>query len=406
MKNAVLVAPFFQPNTLRYLRALCDLPGVRPALITSDSVDRLPADLRQKVAAVARVRDSLDGRQMTEACRTLKARLGPLDALLGPLEQLQVPLAEARDACDIPGMRSQAARNFRDKAQMKDVLREAGVPCARHRLIESDADLWGFVSTVGYPIIVKPIDGLGSKGTHRIRTEDELRQALKALRPSLERPLQAEEFVTGAENTFETVTIGGKSVWHSGTHYLPGPLEVIENPWIQYCVLLPREESAEFKGFHDTNTSALTALGMDTGLSHMEWFQRKDGSHCVSEVGARPPGVHIMPLMGLVNRTDMVKVWTRLMVLGEFAPLKREAAAGVAFFRGQGRGGRVRAVHGLREANEEVGQYVADRDLPRVGMAKGDSYEGEGWAIVSAPDTATVRHALKRLVSLVRVELG
>jgi hypothetical protein len=407
MKTAVLVAPFFQANTLRYLRALCALPGVRPAVITSDSVARLPPDVRGALAGFARVQNSLDGRQITQACHDLKRQLGPIDALLGPLEQLQVPLAEARDACDIPGMRSVQARNFRDKAQMKDVLRQAGVPCARHRLVESDADAWEFVSLVGYPIIVKPIDGLGSKGTHRIRTEADLRQALKALRPSLERPVQAEEFVTGQENTFETVTIAGQPVWHSGTHYLPGPLEVLENPWMQYCVMLPREEDLpEFTAFRDTNTLALTALGMETGLSHMEWFQRQDGTHCVSEVGARPPGVHIMPMMSLVNGTDMVEAWTRLMVLGEFKPLRRQAAAGVAFFRGQGRGGRVKAVHGLREAHEEVGRYVVDRELPRAGMAKADSYEGEGWAIVSAPDTRTVQHALKRLVSLVRVELG
>ena len=52
---------------------------------------------------------------------------------------------------------------------------------------------------------------------------------------------QAEEFVRGREHTCETVTIAGKPVWRSGTRYYPGPLEVLENPWIQYCVLLPLE---------------------------------------------------------------------------------------------------------------------------------------------------------------------
>jgi hypothetical protein len=145
---------------------------------------------------------------------------------------------------------------------------------------------------------------------------------------------------------------------------------------------------------------------MDTGLSHMEWFQRRDGSHCVSEVGARPPGVHIMPMISVVNEVDMVKVWTRLMVLDDFPILQRKWAAGVACFRGQGRGSRIRAVHGLAQAHEEVGQYVVDRSLPQTGMRKAEGYEGDGYAIVRAADTATVQHALKRLISLVRVELG
>jgi hypothetical protein len=406
MKTAALVAPFFAANTQRYLRALADLANVKACVVTQDAPERLAPDLRARLAGVARVGNCMNGASIAEGCKALARQVGPLDSLFGVLEQLQLPVAEARDICGIPGMSGAIARNFRDKDRMKQVLRDAGLPCARHKLIESDGDAYDFIAEVDYPIIVKPVDGLGSRGTYRIRNEQDLRAALKALRPSLERPVQAEEFVTGSEHTCETVTVDGKPVWHSGTHYLPGPLEVLENPWIQYCVLMPKETGAEFTAFHPTNTAALTALGMDTGLSHMEWFQRRDGSHCVSEVGARPPGVHIMPMMSLANETDMMANWVRLMALGEFPKLERKWACGAAFFRGQGRGGVVRAVHGLGQANEEIGQWVVDRQLPRPGQRKADGYEGEGWAVVRCPDTATARHALKRLVSLVRVELG
>ena len=406
MKVVALIAPFFQDNTLRYLRALADLP-VKACVISQDPSSKLPPDLRRKLAGHYRVDNSLDGPQIAQAAVGLGKQVGPVDRLLGVLEQLQIPVAEARDLVGIEGMNLATAHNFRDKAKMKDVLRGAGLPCARHRLVQADADARALVAEAGFPIILKPVDGLGSRGTYRIRNEEELQQALKALKPSRSRPLQAEEFVQGTEQTCETVTIRGKPVWHSGTHYLPGPLEVLENPWIQYCVLLPRQEDdADFVGFQQVNTDALTALGMDTGLSHMEWFRRKDGSPVVSEVGARPPGVHIMPMMSIVNDCDMIERWTRLMVFDEFEPVKRQYAAGAAFFRGQGKGRRVTAVHGLDQAQAEVGQYVVSRDLPKVGQAAASSYEGEGWAIVKADTTEEVRHALKRLVTLVRVELG
>ena len=41
------------------------------------------------------------------------------------------------------------ANNFRDKAQMKTVLRAAGVPCARHKLAVSAADALEFAERVG-----------------------------------------------------------------------------------------------------------------------------------------------------------------------------------------------------------------------------------------------------------------
>ena len=406
MTVAVLVAPYFQENTLRYLEALVALPGVSAAVISTDAVERLPPALAARLAGHYRVANCMDGGQLAAACKAIARSLGPVDRLLGVLEQLQVPLAEAREIAGIPGMNSRAARNFRDKAQMKKVLREAGLPCARSRLIEADEDAWKLVDEVGFPIIVKPVDGLGSRATRRVNNDVELTNALKSLRPSLDRPLQGEEFVLGSEHTCETVTVTGRPVWHSGTHYVPGPLEVLENPWIQYCVLLPRESDLPmFRDFWPINSAALAALGMDTGLSHMEWFVRKDGSACISEVGARPPGVHIMPLMSLAHETDMVANWVKLMVFGEFTPVERKWSTGVAFLRGQGVGKRVKGVYGLERADDLMGQYVVEKSLPKVGQPRGDGYEGEGWVIVKAAETATCRKALMDLVTRVRVDL-
>ena len=225
MKNVVVVAPFFLDNTLRLVRAAAELDGTRVSVISSDPLSKLPPAYREVVELHYRVDNCLDGAQLTRACQWIARRMGGIDCLLGALEQLQLPLAVAREACDIPGLGIEAATAFRDKTRMKDKFREAGVPCARHRRIESERDLRSFVAEVGLPVIVKPIDGLGSRGTHRIVTDADVTAALKALDPSPTRPLQAEEFVQGIERTYETVTIGGKPVGHSGTFYLPGPLE-------------------------------------------------------------------------------------------------------------------------------------------------------------------------------------
>lgn len=126
---------------------------------------------------------------------------------------LQVPIAEARDALGIDGMRTEVAKNFRDKNRIKDVLRAAGVPVARQALVRNADDARRFVQQVGYPIVLKPIAGLGARNTQRAHDEVSLASALNALLPSADHPAQAEEFVTGEEHTFETVTIGGKTVW-------------------------------------------------------------------------------------------------------------------------------------------------------------------------------------------------
>jgi hypothetical protein len=175
---------------------------------------------------------------------------------------------------------------------------------------------------------------------------------------------------------------------------------------MQYTVTLPAEATAPWTDFAPTAAAALRALGLRTGLAHMEWFQTADGRFVIGEVGARPPGVNIMPLMSQVFDTDMVAAWCRLMVRGTWPNPERVRAAGSAFFRGQGRGRRIVAVRGLAEAHAAVGALVVDRQLPQVGQTPSTSYEGEGWAIVAAPSTREVTSALGTLVQTVRVELG
>ena len=168
MRNVVFVAPYFVETTMRFVAAAARLPGVRFGLVAHEPEDKLPAELRAHVAAYVRVADSLDPRVLAGAVESLSQRLGKLDRLIGTLEELQVPLAEVRAHFGIAGLPVKAAHNFRDKSRMKDVLREAGVPCARHRLCGDAAACRSFAREVGFPLVVKPPAGAGARNTFRV----------------------------------------------------------------------------------------------------------------------------------------------------------------------------------------------------------------------------------------------
>jgi biotin carboxylase len=295
------------------------------------------------------------------------------------------------------------------------VLRLHGVPVAKSALVTSLAELRAFVDEVGFPIILKPQAGLGTRSTYRLASSDDVMALAKqGVVPSPENPLQAEEFVVAREHTCETVTVRGEPVWRSGARYLPTPLEVLENPWTQYCVLLPREdEDNEWTRFHPINAAALTALfgsaaktAAGTALTHMEWFLREDGTALVNEVGARPPGVMLMPLMGLAHETDFFGDWAELIAFDRFTPKARKWAAGAAFFRGQGGGDRIVSVQGLEEAVAEAGDALVEMRTPKVGMPRAAGYEGEGWALFRDATTEGVKRALLAAIERVQVRYG
>ena len=405
MVVAAFVAPFLLPATARFVATAAQLPGVRLGVITTTPADGVPPELAQHLAGHWRVDDALDPRQITEAVAGLSRQLGKVQRLVGALEQLQVPLAQARDALGIPGMDVETAHNVRDKARMKTVLAAAGVPCARHRLVTEPAGALAFAAEVGFPLVAKPPAGAGAQATYRLDDADALRSWLGALPPRADAPGLLEEFLVGEEHTFDSVTIGGQTIWSSISDYLPPPLEVLRNPWIQWTVLLPRELSGpRYAAISDVGPAALRALGVRDALSHMEWFRRPDGSVAVSEVGARPPGAQISSMLGYVHDVDFYRVWTELVILDRFDPPERKFAAGTAYLRGQGRG-RVRAVRGVEELQRRIGHLVVEAKLPEPGQPASSSYEGEGWVIVRHPDTAVVQDALRQIVEGIRVDL-
>ena len=400
------VAPYLLDATTRFAEATAGVPGVDLALITCEPADRLPEQLRHRLAAHWRIDDPLDAAQIARGVQAVNETVGRVQRLIGVFEHLQVPLAQVREQFGIPGMDAATAHNFRDKAQMKSVLRAAGVPCARYRLARSATEAAGFADEVGYPLVVKPPAGAGAKSTFRLDDAGDLKVWLDAAPPTPGSPALLEEFLTGDEGSFDSVMTDGQLVWDSVSCYLPTPLEVLRNPWIQWAVLMPRDIGGpEYDDIRAIAPTALHALGLRTGLTHMEWFRRPDGTVAVSEVAVRPPGAQISSMLCYAHDFDLYRAWAQLMVYGSFTPPERAWSVGTVFLRGQG-SGHVRGVRGLGELPPEVRALVVESRLPQAGQVSSASYEGDGFVIVRHPDTAVVTDALRRLVTTVRVELG
>jgi formate-dependent phosphoribosylglycinamide formyltransferase (GAR transformylase) len=401
MRNLVFVAPFGMDATLRFSRGLATLANVRVLGVFQQPPK---PDEARHFHDIALVGDALDPASIIGGIQQLVTRHGPPFRITGILEPLQTPLAVVRRHFGVPGPDPLTAERFRDKSLMKDTLRQAGLPCARHRLLTSVADGVAFAQQVGLPIVIKPPAGAGCRATWRIDRIDELQQALEATHPSPQQPVLAEEFLRGEEASFEMVVLGGKVAAHSLSLYLPSPLEVMQTPWMQWVCLLPRDISGKaYEPVRKLGAKAVAALGLEDGIAHMEWFRRPDGSLAIGEIAARPPGGQLSAMTGLVHDVDIYRTWARAVVDGAFdGPWRRQYAAATVFLRGVGRG-RVARVDGLDEANRAVGKLVEEVRLPRVGAPKTDTYEGDGFVILRHPDEAVVREAVRVVLNTVRV---
>ncbi|MBM4390954.1 MAG: ATP-grasp domain-containing protein [Deltaproteobacteria bacterium] len=399
MRTVFFVAPFLMDATLKFVQAAASVPGVRLVVLTQDDRSKVPPG-----ALHYGVDNAMDPAKLVAACRDVMRHTGGAHRVIGILENAQETIADVREALGLPGMTRAVSERFRDKGVMKQVLRDAGLPCARYRRLHSADDGRAFAREVGFPIVLKPPAGAGCRATYQVNSSRDLKTALDETQPSPAREVLAEEFVKGEEYSFDTIVLDGQVVFHNILRYLPGPLDVTRNEWIQWCVLAPRDISGpEFDPIRKVGVEAVEALGLRTGMTHMEWFRRKNGSPVVSEVGARPPGAQFTSVMSYAYDRSMYHAWAHAVINERVeGPFVRQYAAGCAYLRGPGQG-KVAAVENLERAQELVGPLVVEASLPRVGRAKATGYEGDGFVIVRHPDTDVVRRALATIIETVKV---
>lgn len=404
-RHVVFVAPFFMAATLRFIEAAAALPFVRLSVVSQDPVERLPAALRERLVGHWQVDDALQAARIVQAVRALGQRHGPVHRVIASLEQLQEPLALANAELGLRGLAPATATHFRDKRRMKDLFAAAGVPCARHAQVDSAARARRFVAEVGFPVVAKPLAGAGARNTFRLDDAASLERYLQRFAPQPAQPVLFEQFLDGVEHSFDSVMLGGRLLWRSISTYSPSTLTVLENPWIQWCVLLPRElDAPQFAAIDAVAPRALAALGLDTGFTHMEWFARPGGEVAISEVAARPPGAQFTTLLSIAHDHDFYRAWARLQVDDEFTVPQRRHAAGGAYLRGLGQG-RVREVRGVDAVQREFGDLIVESFWPVPGVTQPTGYEGSGYVLFRHRDTERVAQALRRTVELIRVIL-
>ena len=398
MRNVIFVAPFPMLTTMKFGTALAGLQNIRLIGVFQSPPQR---DLAQYFDHIIVVENAMNVEPLYKTLKQIENKFGRIYRLLGILESLQEQLAVLRERFCIHGILPPVARRFRDKGDMKDALISAGVPCARHQKVRTLKELWAFIDIVGFPVVLKPPAGAGCRATYRVNNPMDMMTAMKEIPV---RPVLVEEFLTGAEHSMEAYTLNGVPLFASFSRYYPSPLEVMENKWIQWVILFPKEiDSQMYQKARVVGYRAIQALGLGTAMTHMEWFYRGDGSVAVGEIGARPPGAQISNVTGRIHGMNPYRTWARLMVDDAFdGPWVRKNAAAIVFLRSQG-SGKISQIQGLTEAQNKMGDLVTSVKLPQIGAPKSTSYEGDGYVVIEHKDTDLVRQAALDLITTVKV---
>ena len=401
--HVVFVEPSFPRNQREFLRGLLST-GARVSAISERPPEALPSELREGLFQFERVRSVVDEHALAEAVKRLsqKARVDRLEATV---EAHVMAAAHVREHLKIHGTTSKTAWLCRDKPAMKEAARAAGVACAASARVQSVADAEAFAKQTGYPLILKPLDGAGASGTHKVQNDQELAAALDALRVAQGRSVAIEEFLTGHEGFYDTLCIAGKPVIDFACHYFPNVLEAMRTRWISpQIVCTNRIEAEGYREVRQMGQAVISALGIWTSPTHMEWFFGDKGLK-FSEIGCRPPGVGVWDLYCAANEFDLYAAWGHAIV-HEKVPFRpsRKYAAGMIALRPD-RDGTIVGYDGLDRIEREYREWILDQHTPTGVATQGveGGYMANAWIRMRHPDYDTLRAMLDKVGQTVKV---
>lgn len=317
----------------------------------------------------------------------------PFSAIAIGSEYDVIRAARLRERLDIPGQSVPSAIAYRDKARMKELARAHGVPVAEFRRIESPLDLEFAAREWGYPLIVKPVDGGGSRGVTMVRDAAELDALLAGGCPA---NAMVERFIAGDMFHVDGVARDGAIAFSVVSRYFNGCLAFQSGESLGSALLEP--SSALFERMNAAVAQVVAALPALPVLGyHCEFFLTPADEIVLCEIASRLAYWRMTEAIEAAYGVNLNRVWTRWQcgLPDEIAPRFTESA-GFLLIPNQSQG-RLLEIPDRIPFDWTTRYYPLRKPGEVVGSSAASSVDNIATMIVRGPDEATVSERLREL---------
>lgn len=213
--------------------------------------------------------------------------------------------ARLRERLDLPGQRLESAMAYRDKALMKSLVSQS-VLCPAFRRLDSPLHLYDFVQEHGLPVVVKPVDGMGSMNTEIIWTPEQLNEVWER---GLGAGLMVEAYIEGEMYEIDGLMMGQEIRFASAGRYSCQPLEILGK---ECFVELLSSADPIFQRLVQEVQRVIEALP-SPGIStfHCELFHTREDELVLCEIASRTAGGRISESVSAMYGVNLNREWVR-----------------------------------------------------------------------------------------------
>ena len=315
MKNFVFISPNFPVNYWKFCDELKN-NGLRVLGIGDCPYDNLVPELRNALHEYYKVGSLENYDEVFRAVAFFTYKYGKIDWLESNNEYWLERDAKLRTEFHITsGFQEEDMNKVKYKSAMKAYYAKAGIPTARYHIVDGFEEAKAFANKVGYPVVVKPDNGVGASHTYRLKSDEEL-EYFFATKDNVTYIM--EEMVRGYVCTYDGIVgAQGQILFEAGNVTPSCLMDVVnDNGESLYYIVKDLPEKVIEAG-----KKTVEVFGAKSRFFHLEFFTLtedmeglgKTGDIIGLEVNMRPSGGYTPDMYNFAYETDVYKIWADMI---------------------------------------------------------------------------------------------
>ncbi|MDA3811457.1 MAG: ATP-grasp domain-containing protein [Spirochaetaceae bacterium] len=223
---------------------------------------------------------------LEKAASKIKEEEG-LDGVFTAGTDFSASVAWIAEKLGLPGISYHSALNATDKIRMRSFFKEHNVASPNFVELSEDMNLNNEVSSLKFPLVVKPVDSMGARGVKKIADLSELENAVKnAIKYSKTDRAIIEEFIEGEEYSIDALVHHGEVTIHGlAIRHIFFPPYFIEMGHTMPALI----DSEKKRAIEDEFKKGIKALGINNGAAKGDIIYSPEGP-VIGEIAARLSG--------------------------------------------------------------------------------------------------------------------
>ena len=316
MKNIIFISPNFPTNYWQFCKELKN-NGLNVLGIGDQPYDDLSHNLKDSLNEYYKVSNLENYDEVYRAVAFFIHKYGRIDWLESNNEYWLEKDAQLRTDFHITsGFQVEDMPRIKYKSKMKEYYQRAGIVTARYHLVDTIEGCREFLAKVGYPVVVKPDNGVGAAATYKLKSDEDLVNFMGTKPEGV--PYIMEEFVNAEVNSYDAIIdSNGEPIFETGNVTPMSVMDIVNNNdnSIYYIVKdLPEDTRA-------AGRAAVKSFGVKNRFIHFEFFRLtqdqeglgKKGDVMALEVNMRPCGGFTPDMINFAHSTNVYKIWADMI---------------------------------------------------------------------------------------------